>query len=164
MYQFGPISDRVAANRDHYRNSIPPVDLARYKIVTDFYKENRNITGILKRALNFKNMCEKMPLRVEDDELIVGTYVSKYHAAALYPENSVDWLIDCVETNNVNERKQDPYDMSEEDRKYFLDTVDFWRQECLAAKVEPYLPERYKNDLALNECCMSWGTRWKRHW
>lgn len=158
MYTFGPISDRVAANRAHYRDSIPPVDLDRYKIVTDFYKANRNLTGILKRAYNFANMCEKMPLRIEDDELIVGTYVGKYHACALYPENSVDWLIEVVETNNVNERKQDPYLMTEEDRKYFLETVDFWTQECLAAKVEPYLPEKYKNDLALNECCMSWGT------
>ena len=158
MYQFGPISPRVAANRDRYRNSIPPIDIDRYRIVTDFYKSHRNLTGILKRAYNFKNMCEKMPLRVEDDELIVGTYVGQYHAAAIYPENSVDWLIDVIETYNFRDRHQDPYCMAEEDRQYFLDTIDFWRQECLDAKVEPYLPERYKNELALNECCMSVGS------
>ncbi|MGI6218197.1 MAG: pyruvate formate lyase family protein [Coriobacteriales bacterium] len=159
MYQFSPVTDRVAKMRDHYRNSIPNIDLDRYKIVTDFYKNNQNLTGILKRAYNFKNMCEKMPLRVEDDELIVGSYVGEYHACALYPENSVDWLKEVIETRNYYSRPQDKYTMREEDRQYFLDTVEFWEHECLVAKVEPYLPEKYKNDLALNECCMSWGTR-----
>jgi formate C-acetyltransferase len=158
MYKFGPVSDRVAQMRDHYRNSIPAIDLDRYKLVTDYYMNNRNVTGILKRALNFKNMCEKMPLRIEDDELIVGSYVGQYHACALYPENSVDWLIEVIETRDYATREIDPYTMTEEDRQYFLDTCDFWKQECLAAKVEPYMPEKYKNDLALNECCMSWGT------
>ena len=60
MYKFRPITNRVKQEREKYRNTIPYIDITRYKIVTEFYMANQNLTGILKRAYNFKNMCEKM--------------------------------------------------------------------------------------------------------
>jgi hypothetical protein len=65
-----PIASREI--RKKYRSTRPKVCIARYKIVTDFYKENPQLQGILKRAKNFKNLCEKLPVLINEDEVIVG--------------------------------------------------------------------------------------------
>ena len=50
MYQNVPITERVKRIRKKYRTTKPKIDLNRYKLVTEFYMENPDITGILKRA------------------------------------------------------------------------------------------------------------------
>ena len=153
MYQFSTISDRVKNLRARYRDTVPSIDTARYEIVTEFYKTHRNLRGILKRAYNFKNMCEKMPLRIEDDDLIVGVYTTEYHACALYPENSIDWLIKDLESRETMTRTVDPYRVSEETRQLVLETGPFWLDECMSAQLDPYIPDEWKRQ-AGNGCCV----------
>ena len=67
MYVLSPVSDRVAGIREKYRTTRPCVCIARYKIVTEFYKENPQLQGVLKRAKNFKNICEKLPVLINKE-------------------------------------------------------------------------------------------------
>ena len=60
-FTLSPTTIRVAKIRQKYRTTRPKICIARYKIVTEFYKENPQLQGILKRARNFKNLCEKLP-------------------------------------------------------------------------------------------------------
>lgn len=144
MYSFSPVTPRVQRVRALYRDTVPYLDTNRYRIVTDFYKANRNLHGNLKRALNFANMCEKMPIWIREDELIVGTYVASYKASALYPEYSVRWIIPELLDGTLSTRETDPYKVTDEDKQYILDTVDFWDNECLNSLVNPYIPEEYR--------------------
>lgn len=144
MYKFSPVSPRVERMRAKYRDTIPYLDINRYKLVTEFYMSHRNIDGAMKRALNFKNLCENMPVYVREDELIIGSYTATFKASALYPEYSIRWLIPELEDGSLATRDADPYRYREEDRKYILDTAEFWDGECLCAKVNPYIPEPYK--------------------
>ena len=144
MYKFSPLSERVQRVRALYRDTVPYLDTTRYRIITEFYQQNRNITGNLKRALNFRNMCEKMPVFVRDDELIVGSYVKTYKASALYPEYALGWLVPELKDGSLATREADPYKYTEEDKAYILETVPFWDEECLCSKVDPYVPEAYK--------------------
>ena len=72
MYTERPVSDRVRAIREKCRTTVPRLDLSRYKLITEFYMENPQLTGILKRAKNLRNLFEKMPTLINDGELIVG--------------------------------------------------------------------------------------------
>ena len=144
MYKFSSVTPRVQKMRQMYRDTVPYLDTHRYRIVTEFYKENRNLTGNLKRAMNFANLCEKLPIWIRDDDLIVGTYVATYKASALYPEYSVRWIIPELIDGTLSTREDDPYLFTEEDKQYILDTVDFWDGECLNAKVNPYIPMEYQ--------------------
>lgn len=145
MYQFSPISPRVQKMRDLYRNTVPPyIDIARYRLVTEFYMEHQELVGVLKRALNFRNLCEKLPCCIEDDELIVGTYVTRYRAAALYPENSIDWLVGELESGLLWTREVDPFLITDEDKEYVLSTAGFWSHECMNSKFNAYIPENYQ--------------------
>ena len=136
-YMFQPITERVQKIREKYRNTQPELDLNRFKIVTEFYESHDELTGILKRAYNFKNLCEKLPLFVDEDELIVGSMVTKFRAAAMYPENSIDWLIRDLKDRSLMTRKQDPYICSEETRQYVLDHGDFWMTHSMLNRFNP---------------------------
>ena len=143
MYQVAPISARVQRTRDKYRNTKPKIDLHRYKLVTEFYMENPNITGILKRALNLRNLFEHMPTPVHEDELIVGFAAETYRGAALFPENSFWWFFD--EIDNLPNREVDPYDIDKETYDYIMKTGHYWDKNCTSAIIDQYLPETYKN-------------------
>ena len=54
MYTFSPITPRVARIRERYRTTQPAMDLARYRLVTDFYQEHGEINGILRRTKKFR--------------------------------------------------------------------------------------------------------------
>ena len=82
MYTLSPVTDRVSKIREKYRTTRPRICIARYKIVTEFYMENPQLQGILKRAKNFKNLCEKLPLLINEDEVIVGWQGTTYRSCA----------------------------------------------------------------------------------
>ncbi|MDR3278141.1 MAG: hypothetical protein LBT12_05150, partial [Oscillospiraceae bacterium] len=142
-YKLSPITDRVAKMREKYRDTQPEICIARYRLITEFYMQNPDMTGILKRAKNLKNILENIPIRIDDGEVIVGAQSAKYRAAALYPENSVDWLKEELDNRRLMTRDIDPYIVSEEDRSYVLSTVDFWLKECMSAKTDAQIVDEY---------------------
>ena len=117
----------------------PEICIARYKIITEFYMGHPELSGILRRAKAFHEICEKIPVRIGDTEVIVGAQSSKFRAAALYPENSVTFLKEEVGSGFISTRDIDPYIISDEDKKYLLDTIDYWMGECMWAKSEAYI-------------------------
>ena len=143
MYQNVPITERVKRIRKKYRTTKPKIDLNRYKLVTEFYMENPDITGILKRAKNLRNLFEKMPTPVNEDELIVGFAAETYRGCALYPENSFWWFMDEIDT--LPTRDVDPYDIDQETYDYIKKTGHFWDKNCMSAIIDQYLPEGYKD-------------------
>ena len=143
MYVLKPITERVKKMRDKYRSTAPEVCTARYRIITDFYMQNPQMEGILKRAKCFKAICENIPVRIDEGEVIVGAQSGKYRACALYPENSVDWLKEELESGYLETRDIDAYIISPEDKKYVLDTIDFWMTECMSAKTDAQIIDHY---------------------
>ncbi len=141
MYKFSPITERVQRRREMYRTTVPYVDTARYRVVTEFYMSHRELSGNLRRAYNFKNMCEKLPVVILDDDIVLGNYVTTYRASALYPENSIDFLL--AELDTLQDRESDPYRITDEDKAYIRETGDFWMQECMNSKLNPYIPEKF---------------------
>ncbi|SFA82223.1 glycerol dehydratase, cobalamin-independent, large subunit [Acetitomaculum ruminis DSM 5522] len=139
------ISPRVARVREKFRSTRPQLDIARYKLVTEFYMENPNITGILKRAYNLKNLFENMPTPVFDDEVIVGYPANTYRGCVIFPENSFSYFYtDNPTIDNIRNRSVDPMDIDEDDYKYLMDTAHFWDKNSMSAIVDQYLPESYK--------------------
>ncbi len=144
MEKWSKISPRVQELRNRYRGTAPKVCTARFKLVTDFYKENPQLTGILKRAKNLRNLFENMPVLINDNELVVGEMVTSYRASALFPEITFEWIVDEFTNGDPADRESDPYIISPEDKAYVLSTQDFWMKNNMSAKFDEYLPEGYK--------------------
>ena len=150
MYQLQPIAPRVARMRKRYRTTQPKLCTARFRIVTDFYRENPQITGILKKAKCFETLCQKMPIQINEDEVIVGSVATTYRGSAMYPEYGMHWFVEDYNNGLVPNRSLDPYIIDEEDIQYILSCADFWAKNSLSAKVDAYLPEGYR-------CCVGNG-------
>ena len=144
MYTLKPITPRVVKMREKYRTTQPEICIGRYRLITEFYMQNPDMTGILKRAKNLRNILENIPIRIDEDEVIVGAQSAKYRACALYPENSVSWLKEELESGFISTRDIDPYIIAEEDRQYVLSTIDFWMKECMSAKTDANMLDEYK--------------------
>lgn len=153
MYKLDPITSRVSSMRKKYRDTKPEICIARYKLITEFYMQHTELEGILKRAENFKNICENIPVRIDEGEVIVGAQSGKYRATAIYPENSAVWIKEEMESRLVSTRDIDPYIISEEDRAYVLETIDFWLKECLSGKIMNFMPE-YLREHGMNGVTM----------
>jgi pyruvate formate-lyase/glycerol dehydratase family glycyl radical enzyme len=143
MYAWSPVTERVAKIREKYRTTRPRVCISRYKIVTEFYQANPQLQGILKRAKTFRSICEKLPVLINEDEVIVGWQATSYRGCALYPETSFGWFLDELKAGTIPLREADPYIIDDKDAAYVLSTGDFWRRECLSAKVDEYIPPGY---------------------
>ena len=148
MYQNAPISERVRRIRAMYRGKKPRIDITRYRLVTEFYMENPHLPGILKRAMNLRNLFENMPTPVRDHELIVGHPGEEFRCSALYPEYSFSWFLDEIDTFPT--RSTDPYELRPEDRDYILKTGDFWRKNCVSAAIDAVYPDEYMDEVMGN--------------
>ena len=141
MYENVGVTERVQRIRKKYRTTKPKIDLCRYKLVTEFYMNNANITGILFRAYNLKNLFENMPTPVNEDELIVGYPASTYRGCPLFPENSLVWIKDEIDI--LPEREVDPYDISDETKQYIKDTWGFWDTHSTSAMIDAAMPDEW---------------------
>lgn len=148
MYQNAPISQRVQEIRAMYRSKKPKVDISRYRLVTEFYMDNPQLPGVLKRAKNLRNLFEKMPTPVRDHELIVGHPGEEFRSSALYPEHSFFWFLQEIDTFPT--RGTDPYDLDPEDKEYILKTGDFWLKNATCAAIDEVFPDEYYRDVLGN--------------
>ncbi len=148
MYQNAPISLRVQKIRKMYRETKPKIDISRYRLVTEFYMDNPQLPGILKRAKNLRNLFENMPTPVRDHELIVGHPGFEFRSSALYPEHSFFWFLDEIDT--IDTRGTDPYDFDPEDREYVRKTGNFWLKNSTCAAIDEVFPDEYYKDILGN--------------
>ena len=70
---------------------------------------------ILLRAKAFRHACETAPILIQDDELIVGHPCGKPRAGAFSPDIAWRWVRDELDT--MSTRPQDPFEISEADKK-----------------------------------------------
>ena len=69
MYEFRSVTPRIERLREKVRNRVIIFDAERGRIITEAYKKTENIIPIIRRPMVLKEICEKMTLLVEDDEL-----------------------------------------------------------------------------------------------
>ena len=142
MFEIAPMTDRVKRKRELYRSVVPQMCTARLRIITDFYKNNPQLTGALKRAKLFKEIAEKIPTVVFDDEIIVGSQAQTYRGSSLNPEfGGLAWFRTEWEAGTLLTRETDRYLIDQEDIDYVLSIVDFWNRENNSVRLSEYIPE-----------------------
>ncbi len=150
MFEFKPLTPRVSRIREAYRTTTPKIDINRYKLVTEFYMDNPQLTGILKRAKNMRNLFENMPTPIFEDEVIVGHQGATFHSAALYPETSFDWFMAELRAGTIPKRTIDPYIIDDDVYEYIDKTGDFWDKNCVSAMVDEYMPRYHRDHMTGN--------------
>lgn len=86
-----------------------------------------------------KNILEKMPIYIEEDTLIVGNQASSNRDAPIFPEYTMKFVIDELDT--FEKRDGDVFYITEKTKEDLRSIAPFWQNNNLRAKGEALLPE-----------------------
>ena len=125
----GP-TERHVRLKQNFLKQVPSITTYRARAVTEFTRKNPGMPKIELRAKCFRYCCETAPLVIQDDELIVGNPTGAPRAGAFSPDIAWRWLRDELDT--IGTRAQDPFYISEEDKKYMREELfPFWEGKSL---------------------------------
>ena len=124
------ITDRLKKLKENFLKQVPSVTTYRARAITKIAKENPGMPKILLRAKCFRYCCETAPLVIQDNELIVGSPCGKPRAGAFSPDIAWRWMKDELDT--IGSRPQDPFYISEEDKKIMREELfPYWEGKSL---------------------------------
>ena len=136
-----PISERVKRLKANVLNARRVLTSERCHIVTEYYKRSEGEPFLLRRANAFREVLEKIPVAIRDDELIVGSLTREERGSGFYPDYYYAWLEN--ELSTLNEREVDRYFCDEKDKKIVLGTMEYWRGRSLDDAVKRSWREQY---------------------
>ena len=111
--------------KENFLKQVPSITTHRARAITKIAKENPGIPKILLRGKSFKYSCETAPLVIQEDELIVGSPTGAPRGGAFSPDIAWRWMVDEIDT--IGTRAQDPFYISEEDKKMMREELfPFW--------------------------------------
>jgi len=124
------LPERIKRLKDSYLKVKPSISIQRALAFTDITRQFPDLPNNLRRAMGFKKACETAPLLIQNEELIVGHPCGKPRAGSFSPDTAWKWVRDELET--IGSRPQDPYEISEKDKKILRDEIfPFWEGKSL---------------------------------
>ena len=136
---FGDLTPRMNHFREAVLDKKPYIDAQRALLVTEAYEKYKNQTPVMKRAYMLKNILEKMSIYIEDETLIVGNQASSNKDAPIFPEYTMKFVMDELDT--FEKREGDVFYITEETKEALRSIALFWENNNLRAKGEALLPE-----------------------
>ena len=131
-------TDRIDALKAQYFSAKPFISVSRAQAVTEVYKNNPGLDLIMLRALAFRRACERAPLWIAENELIISHPAGGPRGGEVSPELSWRWVAEELDT--VKERKQDPYQISDSAKRILREEIfPFWRGRSLDEIAETQL-------------------------
>ena len=119
------LTPRIQKLRKKYLEAKPSVSTYRAVAFTEIARKNPGLPSILLRAKSFRHACETAPLLIQDNELIIGHPCGAPRAGAFSPDIAWRWVKDELDT--MATRPQDPFFISEEDKKLVREVLTpFW--------------------------------------
>ena len=140
---FSPF-ERVNKLRQIFLDRPFNIDIQRARLVTEAYKEHEEDSFSLKTAYALKNILENVDIYIYDDELLVGEVAAPAKAAPVYPEFSVNWIIDELKYHPFDERPHDKFYITEEDKKELLAILQYWQGKTIADMFESQVTDEMK--------------------
>ncbi len=128
------MNERIARLRKASFEEEPRISAERALLVTRFYQENYGKYSLpVLRALNFKNLCQKKTLYINDDELIVGERGPRPKAVSTFPELTCHSLEDL---QILNSRPMTGYTVADEEIRIYKDVViPYWEGRTMRERV-----------------------------
>ena len=137
--RFGSLTSRMNNFREQVLEEKPYIDAQRALLATEAYKENKNQSAVMKRALMLKNILEKMSIYIEDETLIVGNQASSNKDAPIFPEYTMEFVMN--ELDLFEKRDGDVFYITEKTKEDLRSIAPFWENNNLRAKGGALLPE-----------------------
>jgi hypothetical protein len=133
------ITPRLSALKENYLKQVPSITTHRARVITEIAKENPGMPKNILRAKSFKRCCETAPLVIQENELIVGAPNGAPRAGSFSPDIAWRWMEDEIDT--ISERPQDPFFISDEDKKIMREELfPFWK----GKSIDEYCEDQFR--------------------
>lgn len=143
---------RVNRLRQTFLDRPYDVDVERLRLVTEAYKHHESAPRILQCAYAFENILLNTTLNIYDEDLILGEIAAPAKASPIYPEFSVDWIIDEILNAPFEERSNDQfYIRNDEDRAEILELCEYWKGKSANEFITANLDEDQKKGSHMGE-------------
>ena len=127
------------------------IDSQRARLVTEVYKANPSRSNRLNCAYALKNVVEQATLYLYDDELIIGGIAAPAKAAPIYPEFSVDWILDELVNHPFQDRPHDAFEIDGKTRDELLEILPFWQGKTVSDEVNSDLSDAMRRGSQLGK-------------
>ena len=119
------LPERIRKLKDAYLKVKPSITVGRALAYTEVNKKHPHLPHNVRRAMGFRRACETAPMLIQPGELIVGHPCGAPRAGAFSPDTAWKWLNEELDT--IATRSQDPYQISDEDKKILREEIfPFW--------------------------------------
>lgn len=133
---------RVSKVREDLMQLTPMICSERATIITESYKETERLPMIIRRAKALDKILSEMSIYIEDDQLIVGNQASVGRAAPIFPEYSINWIID--ELDAFDKRPGDVFAIDERTKQSLKNIHDYWKGKTHQDEVSQTMTETNK--------------------
>ena len=116
--------ERIERLRRKMQDRVASLCSERAMIYTRVFREFSDEPFMKRKALAFAATLREMTVYVEPDSLIFGNQASRNFAAPIFPEYSIDWVVD--ELDEVALRTGDAFQVSEEVKADLRSIHSFW--------------------------------------
>ncbi len=140
------ITQRVERLRERHIQSVPHVSVERSLLLTNSFKKTEGEPKEIRRAKALSEVLENLGIDIGPDELIVGGISAKPRAVCLFPELSVEWLKEELDT--LATREFDPLIISEEDKEIIRkEVIPYWEGKTTEDIFDKMVPRDLKDAL-----------------
>ena len=152
MYTFKPVSERMEKLHRRVRDRVVQTDAERALIQTETYKKYGNAVPMIRNAMVLYDICSKMTLRVEDEDVICCNLAKYFCGCSINPDfKKIGWIPDRIKEGQWTLRddglyhnpddEEVPLSMAPEDYEAFLSIEEFWNGKTYTDLLREYLPE-----------------------
>lgn len=133
---------RVNHLRQRFLDRPYEVDVERLRLVTEAYKKHEELPRKLQCAYAFENILLNVKLHIYEEDLILGEIAAPAKASPIYPEFSVNWIIDEILNSPFEERSNDQfYIRNDEERKEIIELCRYWEGKTVDDVINSRLEE-----------------------
>ncbi|MGI6216329.1 MAG: pyruvate formate lyase family protein [Coriobacteriales bacterium] len=153
MYTFRSVTPRIEEMHQAVRNRFVIFDACKVKIMTESWEECGAMLPQLRHAKTFRKICEEMPKRVEDFEVLVGNMAANFCGNSINPEwegpgyapqmfvGSGHWTLYDDGYYRNPEGSEVRLGITKEDYDYLLDITPFWKGKLITEIAAAWMPD-----------------------
>jgi len=143
------ISNRIQKLKNDLFENKREISIERALLYTESYKETQGENTIIRRAKATAHILHNVEISIRENELIVGNRTIKPRSGIISPEMDPYWINDELDT--LNDRPQDPFFISEGDRKTYREVLyPYWAGISLKDFINKRLTPNVRKPIDLN--------------
>ena len=118
--------DRVGRLRERFLRGRREVCIERARYLTESHRQSEGQPAVLRRARALEHILRHLTVRIDPDELIVGSITGKPLGAGVYPEGVAGRIL--ADLPNIAQRDCNPFTIAPDDQQELMeDILPYWQ-------------------------------------